>query len=86
MSGGTEFKDAVPTYRKLTFQHEPPPYRFIEADIRRACKAAPDRTIEIVFPDGTIIRLLPCDKLNLPSRKLRRKGRSGFKWLWCKFH
>jgi len=55
------------------------PTRFIEADIRRACKAAPDRTIEIVFPDGTIIRLLPCDKLNLPSRKLRRKGRSGFK-------
>ena len=45
MSGGTEFKDAVPTYRKLTFQHEPPPTRFIEADIRRACKAAPDRTI-----------------------------------------
>jgi hypothetical protein len=45
MSGGTEFKDAAPTYRKLTFQYEPPPYRFIEADIRRACKAAPDRTI-----------------------------------------
>ena len=44
MSGGTEFKDAVPTYRKLTFQHEPP-LPIIEADIRRACKAAPDRTI-----------------------------------------
>ena len=27
MSGGTEFKDAVPTYRKLTFQHEGPPYQ-----------------------------------------------------------
>ena len=33
------------------------PAAFTEADIRRACKAAPDRTVELV-PDGTI-RLVP---------------------------
>ena len=32
---------------------------FTEADARRACRAAPDRTIEIVLPDGTVIRLVP---------------------------
>jgi hypothetical protein len=53
------------------------PARFIEADIRRACKAAPDRTIEIVFPDGTIIRLLPGEKVEpaklkiAPEREIR---------------
>jgi len=38
MSGGTEFKDAVPTYRKLTFQHEPPPYQIPEqhAELQQA--------------------------------------------------
>ena len=32
---------------------------FTEADARRACKAAPDRTVEIHLPDGTVIRMLP---------------------------
>jgi hypothetical protein len=32
-----------------------------EAAIRRACKAAPDRTVEIVRPDGTVIRLIPAE-------------------------
>jgi hypothetical protein len=35
------------------------PASFTEADIRRACKAAPDRTIEVVLRDGTIVRLIP---------------------------
>lgn len=32
---------------------------FSEADARRACKAAPDRTVEIILPDGTVIRMIP---------------------------
>jgi hypothetical protein len=32
---------------------------FTEADFRRACRAAPDRTIEVRLPDGTIIRAVP---------------------------
>lgn len=38
------------------------PASFTEADARRACKAAPDRTVEIHLPDGTVIRMLPGDK------------------------
>jgi hypothetical protein len=38
------------------------PAHFLEADVRRACKAAPDRPVEIHLPDGTIIRLLPGGK------------------------
>jgi hypothetical protein len=38
------------------------PASFTEADARRACKAAPDRTVEIHLPDGTVIRILPGDK------------------------
>jgi hypothetical protein len=35
------------------------PASFTEADARRACRAAPDRTVEIHLPDGTVIRILP---------------------------
>jgi hypothetical protein len=35
------------------------PAAFTEADFRRACRAAPDRTIEVRLPDGTIIRAVP---------------------------
>ena len=35
------------------------PASFTEADIRRARKAAPDCTIEIVRPDGSVIRVIP---------------------------
>jgi hypothetical protein len=35
------------------------PASFTETDIRRACKAAPDRTVEVVVRDGTIVRLIP---------------------------
>ena len=35
------------------------PAAFTEADFRRACKAAPDRTVEVVLTDGTIIRAIP---------------------------
>jgi hypothetical protein len=38
------------------------PASFTEADARRACRAAPDRTVEIHLPDGTVIRMLPGDK------------------------
>jgi hypothetical protein len=40
------------------------PAAFTEADIKRARKAAPDCTIEIVRPGGTIIRLLPGEKVD----------------------
>ena len=35
------------------------PAHFLEADARRACKAAPDRTVEIHLPDGTVIKMVP---------------------------
>ncbi len=35
------------------------PASFTAADIRRVCKAAPDRAVEVRLPDGTIIRLEP---------------------------
>jgi len=35
------------------------PASFTEADARRACRAAPDRTVEIHLPDGTVIKLIP---------------------------
>lgn len=35
------------------------PASFTEADARRACRAAPDRVVEIHLPDGTIIRMIP---------------------------
>jgi hypothetical protein len=35
------------------------PASFTEADARRACRAAPDRVVEIHLPDGTVIRMLP---------------------------
>ncbi len=35
------------------------PASFTEADIRRVCKAAPDRAVEVRLPDGTVIRLEP---------------------------
>lgn len=38
------------------------PASFTEADARRACKAAPDRIVEIHLPDGTVIKMLPGDK------------------------
>jgi hypothetical protein len=47
---------------------------FSKADIRRACEAAPGRTVEIIAPDGTKIRLVPgdteeTDKLKVAPRK-----------------
>ena len=49
------------------------PAAFTEADIRRACKAAPDRTIEIVFPDGIIIRLLPGEQIEPAKLKVSKE-------------
>jgi len=48
---------------------------FSKSDIRRACEAAPGRTVEIIAPDGTKIRLVPpadteeTDKLKVAPRK-----------------
>jgi hypothetical protein len=47
---------------------------FSKSDIRRACEAAPGRTVEIITPDGTKIRLVPGDtgepdKLKVAPRK-----------------
>jgi hypothetical protein len=42
------------------------PAAFTEADFRRACRAAPDRTIEVRLPDGTIIRAVPPKPLGWP--------------------
>ena len=41
------------------------PASFSVADARRACRAAPDRIVEIHLPDGTVIKLLPSDKAEL---------------------
>ena len=35
------------------------PTLFTAADIKRACKAAPDRVVEIALPDGTVVRFIP---------------------------
>jgi len=35
------------------------PASFTEADAKRACRAAPDRVVEIHLPDGTVIRMIP---------------------------
>jgi len=32
---------------------------FSTSDARRACRAAPDRVVEINLPDGTVIKLIP---------------------------
>ena len=32
---------------------------FLEVDAKRACRAAPDRVVEIHLPDGTVIRMIP---------------------------
>lgn len=38
------------------------PASFTEADARRACRAAPDRVVEIHLTDGTVIKMIPGDK------------------------
>ncbi len=42
---------------------------FTEADARRACRAAPDRTVEIHLPDGTIIRMIPGEAKSEVAKK-----------------
>jgi len=32
---------------------------FSTSDARRACRAAPDRVVEIHLPDGTVIKMIP---------------------------
>ena len=46
------------------------PASFTAADIRRVCKAAPDRAVEVRLPDGTVIRLEPgADKSKVALKK-----------------
>jgi hypothetical protein len=47
------------------------PAHFLEADARRACKAAPDRVVEIHLTDGTIIRMVPGEKAKIEVAKKR---------------
>jgi hypothetical protein len=49
------------------------PASFTQSDIRRACKGAPDRTVEIVRPDGTMIRLVPGGNVEEPKQRLAVK-------------
>jgi hypothetical protein len=35
------------------------PARVTQAEIARACRAAPNRVVEVTLPDGTVIRLVP---------------------------
>jgi len=50
------------------------PSSFTETDARRACRAAPDRTVEIHLPDGTVIRMIPGDKDKPEVAKKREVG------------
>ena len=46
---------------------------FTQAEIRRACKAAPERPVEIIAADGTIIRLIPTEQMPPESQPLEPK-------------
>lgn len=45
------------------------PASFSQADARRACRAAPDRVVEITLPDGTVIKLVPKDDVTPDVKK-----------------
>lgn len=46
---------------------------FTKAEIERACKAAPGYTIELVAPDGTVLRLVPDSGTEAAKYKVARK-------------